>query len=129
MELKRQWNWILEQRPQLIMKRHTNPCGKIIPQTGEIVEAVEFVKNDVEYNNESAFLDLLVVPGSVRSLFGRTWLHCIKLDWKKLNHAEVRSFTIHNWYHMPVHKNYTTLSTWVSSRRSLLQNGRLLTCR
>ena len=56
-------------------------CTQLKMFMGEIVEALGILPVQVECNGQNRDLDLLVVPGSGPSLFGRNWLQHIKLYW------------------------------------------------
>ena len=46
---------------------------------------------EVRCNDQTAKLPLVVVKGNGPNLFGRDWLHHIKLDWKTLNNVQVQT--------------------------------------
>ena len=54
--------------------------------SGHEVQVIGQVEVDVEYGNQRKKLPLLIVAGQQRPpLFGRDWLHNIRLDWMKLH--------------------------------------------
>ena len=38
----------------------------------------------LKYQNQNVTVPILLVKGSGPSLFGKNWLSCVKLDWKKI---------------------------------------------
>ena len=46
------------------------------------------MKGKVQYQDQEAQLQLIVVRGSGPSLFGRNWLSAIRLDWRTINSVE-----------------------------------------
>ena len=58
--------------------------------TGEKMAVAGKVKVEVRYGDNIHHLQLYVVDGEGPSLFGRDWLHEIRLDWKALGVSTVR---------------------------------------
>lgn len=52
--------------------------------TGDPVQVSGQFLVQLKYQNQRVTVPLLVVKGSGPSFFGRNWLSCVKLDWKKI---------------------------------------------
>ena len=48
------------------------------------IEVAGEAKVKVQYKNQTKYLPLVVVKGNGTSLFGRSWLYAIKLDWRDI---------------------------------------------
>ena len=58
--------------------------------SGETIKPLGLLKCKVELSEQNCFLNLYVVKnGNCRPLFGREWLHALKLDWAAIKALEV----------------------------------------
>ena len=73
-----------EQRPQL-----QPSTTRLKTFMGEVVKVLGTICIPVAYDGQQHQLDLLVIPGSGPSLFGRNWLQHITLDWAQLHHVHL----------------------------------------
>lgn len=58
--------------------------------TGETIQVFEIAEVEVEHNEQSLMLPLIVIPGAEPPLLGRDWLSTLRLDWKKVFQAHTR---------------------------------------
>ena len=67
------------------------PCDKVLKTySGEILELCGQAMVDVRYGEQCARLPLIVVRGEGPFLFGRNWLHHVRLDWPSICHMTTR---------------------------------------
>lgn len=59
--------------------------------SGEKIEPKGKIQCNVKLNGQSRMLDLYVVEGSGKALFGREWLHELKLDWTQIKAMKVEN--------------------------------------
>ena len=60
---------------------------KLSTYSKEPLPVVGAMNVNVEYSGQTYKLVLLVVKGSGPTLFGRDWMHVIRLDWQQINYA------------------------------------------
>ena len=60
---------------------------KLSTYSKEPLPVVGAMNVNVEYSGQTHKLVLLVVKGSGPTLFGRDWMHVIRLDWQQINYA------------------------------------------
>ena len=58
---------------------------KLKSYSGEEIPVLGQMEVLVKYNHQEQNLPLLVVKGDGRSLFGRNWLSCIRLNWEEIH--------------------------------------------
>jgi hypothetical protein len=54
--------------------------------TNETIETMGTVEVTVLYNGQRKVLPIVVTAGAGPTLFGRNWLHELRVDWKKIHH-------------------------------------------
>ena len=64
------------------------PVG-LCTYTGENLKVVGVAEVDVQYGDQRAMLNLVIVDGSGPSLLGQDWLEVIRLDWGRFNKVDV----------------------------------------
>ncbi|XP_058872250.1 uncharacterized protein K02A2.6-like [Acipenser ruthenus] len=64
---------------------------KLRTYTGEEIKVIGIIAVEVQYNQQSCTLPILIVFGNGPSLLGRNWLKKLKLDWSNLYHMGTTS--------------------------------------